>query len=63
MVYEIDYDHVINRKINGIDVTLYFSKNKNEKLKDLVLEILMDNYEKRLQDYIEKGSQMASNMV
>lgn len=55
-MYEIDYEHVINRKIDGINVTLYFSKQKNEKVKDIVLGILMDNYEKRMQDYMEKNT-------
>lgn len=53
-MYEIDYEHVIDKKINGINVTLYFSKQKNEKIKDTVLDILMDSYEKRMQDYIKK---------
>lgn len=59
MEYEIDYDHVINKKINGVNVVVYFSKNRNEKIKDMVLDILMNSYEKRVQDYIEKCSQMA----
>lgn len=59
MEYEIDYDHVINKKINGVNVVVYFSKNRNEKIKDMVLDILMDSYEKRVQDYMEKCSQMA----
>ena len=66
-MYEIDYEHVINKKINGINVTLYFSKQKNEKIKDTVLDILMDSYENRMQDYIEKsmnnGSKFAKNVV
>ena len=63
MEYEIDYDHVINKKINGVNVVVYFSKNRNEKIKDMVLDILMNSYEKRVQDYIEKCSQMAWNVV
>ena len=63
MEYEIDYDHVINKKINGVNVVVYFSKNRNEKIKDMVLDILMNSYEKRVQDYIEKCSQMALNVV
>lgn len=59
MEYEIDYDHVINKKINGVNVVIYFSKNRNEKIKDMVLDILMNSYEKRVQDYMEKCSQMA----
>ncbi len=59
MEYEIDYDHVINKKINGVNVVVYFSKNRNEKIKDMVLDILMNSYEKRVQDYMEKCSQMA----
>lgn len=62
-MYEIDYEHVINKKINGIDVTLYFSKEKNEKIKDMVLDILMDSYEKRIQDYIAKSANNRSNFV
>lgn len=59
MEYEIDYDHVINKKINGVNVVVYFSKNRNEKIKDMVLDILMNSYEKRVQDYMKKCSQMA----
>ena len=59
MEYEIDYEHVINKKINGVNVVIYFSKNRNEKIKDMVLDILMNSYEKRVQDYMEKCSQMA----
>lgn len=59
MEYEIDYDHVINKKTNGVNVVVYFSKNRNEKIKDMVLDILMNSYEKRVQDYMEKCSQMA----
>lgn len=66
-MYEIDYDYVVDKEINGINVTLYFSKQKNEKIKDTVLDILMDSYEKRMQDYIEKGvnngSKFAENVV
>ncbi len=54
-MYEVDYEHVINKNINGVDVTLYFSKEKNEKIKDIILGILLDNYEKRIQEYIEKS--------
>ncbi len=52
MAYEIDEKHIINKKINGIDVTIYFSKWKNEKIKEWLLDILMDNYEERIQGYI-----------
>ena len=27
-MYEIDYEHVINKKIGGVEVTIYFSKQK-----------------------------------
>lgn len=63
MEYEIDYEHVIDREINGVNVSIYFSKKRNEKIKDMVLDILMDSYEKRAQDYIEKCSQIAQNVV
>ena len=52
-MYEVDYEHVINKKIGGVEVTIYFSKQKNEKLKDLVLGLLLDSYEKRMQAYLE----------
>ena len=52
-MYEIDYEHVINKKLDRAEVTIYFSKKKNEKLKELVLGMLIDSYEKRMQDYIE----------
>lgn len=57
-MYEIDYEHVLTREIGGVEVTIYFSKEKNERLKDLVLGLLLDNYEKRIQDYIEKEVEM-----
>ena len=63
MEYEIDYDHVINKKINGVNVVVYFSKNRNEKIKDMVLDILMNSYAKRVQDYMKRSSQMAWNVV
>ena len=53
-MYEIDYEHVINKKVGSAEVTIYFSKQKNEKLKDLVLGLLLDSYESRMQDYLEK---------
>ena len=66
-MYEIDYEHVMDRKINGVNVTLYFSKQKNEKVKDLVLNILLDSYEKRMQDCISEcftgESKMAEDVV
>lgn len=63
MEYEIDYEHVINKEISGVNVAIYFSKKKNEKIKNIVLDILMDSYEKRMQDYIEGSSQVAKNVV
>ena len=51
-MYDIDYEHVIDKKIGGVDFTLYFSKQKNEKLKDIVLGLLLDSYEERMQDYL-----------
>ena len=53
-MYEIDYEQVINKKVGRAEVTIYFSKQKNEKLKDLVLGLLLDSYESRMQDYLEK---------
>ena len=52
-MYEVDYEHVINKKIGGVEVTIYFSKQKNEKLKDLILGLLLDSYENRMQAYLE----------
>ena len=52
-MYEIDYEHVINKKIGEVEVTVYFSKQKNDKLKDLVLGLLLDSYENRMQAYLE----------
>ena len=63
MDYEIDSDHVINMEINGVNLTISYTKNKNEKIKDLILDILMNNYENRMQEYIEKGLQKAENVV
>lgn len=51
-MYEIDYEHVINKKVGRAEVTIYFSKQKNEKLKDIVLGLLLDSYEERMQDYL-----------
>lgn len=28
MEYEIDYEHVIDREINGVNVSIYFSKKE-----------------------------------
>ena len=53
-MYEIDYEHVINKKVGRAEVTIYLSKQKNGKLKDLVLGLFLDSYESRMQDYIEK---------
>ena len=50
-------------EINGVNLTICFSKNKNEKIKDLILDVLMNNYENRMQEYIEKGLQKAENVV
>ena len=63
MEYEIDYEHVIDKEINGVSVSIYFSRKRNEKIKDMVLDILMDSYEKRVQDYIEKCLKIAQNLV
>lgn len=41
----------------------YIFQKRNEKIKDMVLDILMDSYEKRAQDYIEKCSQIAQNVL
>lgn len=49
----LDYEHVINKKINGCNVSIYFSTEHNSKVKEIVLNTLIDNYEKRVQDYIE----------
>ena len=51
-MYEIDYEHVINKKIGGVEVTIYFSKQKNEKLKDIVLGLLLDSSAERMQAYL-----------
>ena len=59
-MYEIDYEHVINKKIGGVEVTIYFSKQKNEKLKDLILGLLLDSYENRMQAYLENCTTIGS---
>lgn len=33
MEYEIDYEHVIDREINGVNVSIYFSKKGMKKLR------------------------------
>ena len=53
-MHEIDYEHALAQEIGGVEVTIYFLKEKNEQLKDLVLGFLLDNYKKRVQDHIEK---------
>ena len=53
----LDYEHVINKKINGCDI--YFSKEHNPKIKEIVLNTLIDNYEKRVQDCIESSLVLA----
>lgn len=56
---DLDYEHVINKKINGCDVSIYFSKERNPKIKEIVLNTLIDNYEKRVQDCIESSLLLA----
>lgn len=55
----LDYEHVINKKINGCDISIYFSKEHNPKIKEIVLNTLIDNYEKRVQDCIESSLVLA----
>lgn len=50
---DLDYKHVINEKINGCDISIFFTNQHNPKIKEIVLNTLIDNYEKRIQDYIE----------
>ena len=52
---DLDYKHVINKKINGCDVSIYFSTKHNPNVKEIVLNTLIDNYKKRVQDYIESS--------
>ena len=52
---DLDYKQVINKKINGCDVSIYFSTKHNPNVKEIVLNTLIDNYEKRVQDYIESS--------
>ena len=58
-MYEVDYEHVINRKIGGVEVTIYFSKQKNEKQKEVLLnfdtlnKIPMHKQQKRVLDHLQ----------
>lgn len=45
---EIDYKHVVKKRINGCQLSLYFTKSENPQVKDAVLNILMDSFETRV---------------
>lgn len=32
MSYKIDYENILTRQTNGVEITLYFPKNKNDSL-------------------------------
>lgn len=48
----IDNEHIINKKINDCKVTIYFAKNKNPKVERMILENLLDTFEKRINTQI-----------
>ena len=44
----------LQRYINGCEVELSFCKNGEERVKDRVLSILMDSYEERVMEKIDR---------
>ena len=53
---EIDFENVIQTELNGCPVTVYFVKKRNISKKNIVLESLLDTFEKRIQAQINTSS-------
>ena len=52
----IDTENIIQTGCNDCLVTVYFSKNRNIKKENIVLESLLDTFEKRISTQIKSSS-------
>ena len=52
----IDTENVIRTGFNDCLVTVYFAKNRNTKKENIVLESLLDTFEKRISTQIKSSS-------
>ncbi len=52
----IDTENVIQTGFNDCLVTVYFAKNRNTKKENIVLESLLDTFEKRISTQINSSS-------
>ena len=52
----IDTENVIQTGFNDYLVTVYFAKNRNTKKENIVLESLLDTFEKRISTQIKSSS-------
>ena len=53
---EIDSENVIQTEFNGCPVTVYFVKKRNISKENIVLESLLDTFEKRIQTQMNSSS-------
>ena len=53
---EIDAENIIRTDTNGCLVTVYFAKKRNITKESVVLESLLDTFEKRIQTQINSSS-------
>ena len=53
---EIDAENIIRTDANGCLVTVYFAKKRNYPKESIVLESLLDTFEKRIQTQINSSS-------
>ncbi|MBQ5562189.1 MAG: hypothetical protein IIT39_02255 [Clostridia bacterium] len=53
---DIDPENVIRTDRNGCLVTVYFAKKRNVQKETIVLESLLDTFEKRIQAQINSSS-------
>ena len=53
---EIDSENVIQTELNGCPMTVYFVKKRNMSKENIVLESLLDTFEKRIQTQMNSSS-------
>lgn len=53
---EIDSENVIQAELYGCPVTVYFVKKRNISKENIVLESLLDTFEKRIQTQMNSSS-------
>ena len=53
---EIDTENIIQTELNGCPMTVYFVKKRNMSKENIVLENLLDTFEKRIQTQINSSS-------